>query len=75
MLELFATLILLHSPDQHEIVLNPSSITSMRSPYHHQKNEHFTEDAHCLINTNDGKFVTVTETCKQVEELIRAKEK
>jgi len=63
-------LIVFHAPDGHEIYVNPAEITVL-----HQRlapgESRFTEKASCLINTSDGKFVTVIETCFKVLDSIK----
>ncbi|MGY2987730.1 hypothetical protein [Bradyrhizobium sp. USDA 4508] len=63
-------LVLLHAPNGHEILVNPREVTSMRAAIPDQKNEHFTDDVHCMISLTDGKFVTVVETCDTVRRLF-----
>jgi hypothetical protein len=63
-------LVLLHGPHGHKIYINPESVTTIRaSP--NEKNEHFTEAVRCLLNTSDGKFISVVETCEEVRELFQ----
>jgi hypothetical protein len=63
-------LIVLHAPDGHEVFVNPAEVTLL-----HQKmgvgKGNFTEMASCLVNTTDGKFVTVTENCLKVLDAIK----
>ena len=66
---LLAPLLLLHGPTGREIRINPRNITSLHSPAG-QRNTAVTEGAHCLINTSDGKFVSVVETCAVVSQMI-----
>lgn len=72
--EVAAVLVLLHGPNGHEILINPAAVASMHSAIEGKSNELVTDDARCIINTNDGKFVSVVETCKTVRELFRQKE-
>lgn len=62
--------VLLHGPNGHEIVLNSRMVTSMHAGPG-AGNQLVTEDARCIINTADGKFVSVIETCDIVRELFR----
>ena len=73
--ELAAGLVLLHSPNGHGILINPAAVTSMQSAVHGKANAHIHEGVRCLINTSDGKFVSVIETCDQVRGLFRPGEK
>jgi hypothetical protein len=67
------TLVLLHSPTGGAIYVNPDTVTTMRSPPA-EKNKHFTDEAKCLLNTSDGKFISVVETCDQVRTLFRERQ-
>jgi hypothetical protein len=60
-------LILLHGPGGQEIEINPDEIVSLRVP---QEDGHIPKGTHCIVNTSDGKFSTVVETCAKVHELI-----
>jgi hypothetical protein len=64
-------LLVFHAPDGHQIYLNPQEITVL-----HQRlapgESKYTEKASCLINTTDGKFITVTEDCLKVLDAIKA---
>jgi hypothetical protein len=60
-------LIWLHAPDGGDISVNIDEVVSMRGPKEQDTtNKLFTEKAGCLINTTDGRFITVRETCKEV---------
>jgi len=63
-------LILLHGPNGHEISVSPRLITSMHAAIPGQPNKQFNDDVNCVINTADGKFVSVVETCDEVRTLI-----
>lgn len=71
MLEVVAVLVVLHGPNGHEILLNPAAITSMHASRPGIENELMTDEVKCVINTTDGKFVSVIETCAQVRELFK----
>lgn len=68
-------LILLHGPSGAEILLNPESITSMHFAMPGKKNELVAHQAKCVINTTDGKFISVLETCDIVRKLIKEADK
>jgi hypothetical protein len=59
-----------HAPDGHQVYVNPHEITVL-----HQRlapgESKYTERANCLINTTDGKFITVVESCLSVLDTIR----
>jgi hypothetical protein len=62
-------LIIVTGPGGQVISVNPAEIISLKEPqrtgYHH-----FEPDVHCVINTVDGKFIAVTETCDVVRKEI-----
>lgn len=62
-------LLLLHDPEGADVVINPALITTLRAP-RGAENKSFTPKARCMINTSDGKFVTVVETCATVRKLM-----
>jgi hypothetical protein len=66
---LAVALLLLHDPEGADVVVNPKLITSLRAP-RSSESKNFTSKARCMINTSDGKFVTVTETCATVRRLM-----
>jgi hypothetical protein len=73
-------MITLHQPDGNEVQLNVETVISMRGRQANYKGEydaagHFTENAKCVINTSDGKFVAVSETCKEVMRIFVESEK
>jgi hypothetical protein len=71
MFELAAVLVVLHGPGGHDILINPSTVTSMTGP---RSGKNISDDVKCLINTTDGKFISVIETCDVVRDLIRQSE-
>jgi hypothetical protein len=70
MLILGALLILLHGPDDHIILISPDQVTSLREAKPGEEGRHFTDTVHCMVNTTDGKFVTVVEPCSTVRTLM-----
>jgi hypothetical protein len=63
-------LVVLHGPGEREIYVNPDAVTTMRAAPGEGKNEYMTDEARCLINTDDGKFISVIETCDTVRHLF-----
>lgn len=63
-------LVLLHGPQKHDLYVNPSAVTTMRAAVPGEKNKHITDAAECVLNTSDGKFISVVETCETVRELF-----
>ena len=60
----------MHGPDGHSISINPDHIVAMHetdSP----NTDKYLVGVGCVINTTDGKFASVTETCDQVREMIK----
>jgi hypothetical protein len=66
-------LVLLHAPQGHDIYINPSSVTTMRAAVPGKSNELVTDEVKCLLNTSDGKFISVIETCEEVRALLRGR--
>lgn len=64
-------LILLHAPNGNEILLNPREVTSLHAAIPGKANRQFDNDVKCVINTTDGKFVSVVETCEEVSRAIQ----
>lgn len=69
---LIIALLLLHGPTGREIRINPRNVTSLHAPVPGQHNKVLSEGVGCLINTSDGKFVSVIETCEAVSRMIEA---
>ena len=63
-------LVLLHAPGGREILLNPELVVSMHAAVKGEANKIMTDQVRCLINTNDGKFISVVESCEQVRKLF-----
>jgi hypothetical protein len=63
-------LVLLHTPGGYEVFVNPDSVTSMRADRPDKEHTVMADAVRCLLNTNDGKFISVIETCSQVEKLF-----
>ncbi|MCP3475098.1 hypothetical protein NLM33_32770 [Bradyrhizobium sp. CCGUVB1N3] len=65
-------LVVLHTVDGREIIVNPAQITTMREAHDaDDPNRAFTEQVRCMINTADGKFVTVVEECEAIREMLK----
>ena len=63
-------LVVLHAPDGHEVFVDPGEVTVLHqrlAPGEHR----YTEKASCLINTTDGKFITVIESCLAVLDALK----
>lgn len=70
-----ARLILLHSIDGSDIILNPDEVVSMRGPRADPKDKAFVDGVNCMINTSDGKYLSVRETCAEVMRIFVEQEK
>ena len=57
-----------HGPNGQAIDIAVEQIVSLRA--RREDEEHLHHDVHCMVHTTDGKFIGVTETCKEVEELL-----
>lgn len=62
-------LIDLTGPRGQVILLNPETVVTVRTPRGH---DHFAQGSRCLVNTLDGKFVAVQESCMEVRRRIEA---
>ena len=62
-------LIVLHNATGHPVLVNEDLITIMRGP-EPESDPLFVEGVRCMVNTSDGKFIAVVETCNQVRKLI-----
>jgi hypothetical protein len=60
-------LILLHGLHGHVLYINPDEVVAIRSP---TQQSLLKEGVKCAIFTTDGKFVSVIETCNEVNRLI-----
>jgi hypothetical protein len=71
-LRLTVVLVALTGPGGHVVAINPEEVVSARSPGQGE----FHESVQCVINTTDGKFVAVVETCKDaLTKIFRAQER
>jgi hypothetical protein len=63
--------VLLHAAGGHEVYVNPDSVTTMRAGMPGTENKYVAGDAKCVLNTSDGKFISVIETCDEVRALFK----
>jgi hypothetical protein len=70
-------LILVHTVNGDIIGINPDSITSMRdrAPQNDDDERLMVKGVECMINLNDGKFISVVEHCDEVRKLIEEADK
>jgi len=59
----------LHTPDGIPIEVNVAEISSIRVPKD-SPDAHLVDGVNCVLFMTNGKFISVTETCKQVDGLI-----
>ena len=73
MIHMAATvMILLHGPGGREIMVNPDLVVSMHAAVEGEPNKIMADEVRCLINTSDGKFISVIEDCELVTALFHA---
>lgn len=66
-----AALIVLHTLDGRQISVNPVLVTSLHEAKSDDAKDKFmTKGVRCSVHTSDGKFVTVTEVCSAVRQMI-----
>lgn len=65
---LYAGLLLLHGPDGREIRVNPDQVTSLKAATS-EPNKLLHDEAQCLVNLTDGKYVAVREPCVAIEKM------
>jgi hypothetical protein len=70
---LATALIALTGPDGQAIDINPAEIVSLRDAGGEKDGLH--SSVHCQINTADGKYIGVVETCATVREKFNVEEK
>jgi hypothetical protein len=68
-MKLVAVLLLLHTVNDHEVLINTDMITSMVAKGETYEG-HFVEGVNCQVNLADGKFVTVVETCDEIRVFV-----
>jgi uncharacterized protein YlzI (FlbEa/FlbD family) len=65
------SLLELHGLDGRTVYVNPQQIVSMARP---KDDRTFHSGVQCVITLADGKFVSVVETCDEVQARMRARE-
>jgi uncharacterized protein YlzI (FlbEa/FlbD family) len=66
-----AALVIFHTPDGHEVAINPYHVTNIVAAKD-EKNKLFVDGVKCLINLTNGKFITVAESCDRVKARLEA---
>ena len=65
-------LVLLHTVDGRETLINPDQVASMSSHVEGEKNKLLVETVQCVIGLTNGKIVSVIEPCHEVQQLLEA---
>jgi hypothetical protein len=60
-------LLTFHGPNDQEIDIDPHKVVTVRPL---RSTEHFGYGIKCLIHTDDGKYVAVTEECDVVKKAV-----
>lgn len=68
-----ALVILLRDPEGREVRVSPGQITSLRSGVPGKPNSLAVPGARCMVGLTDGKFVSVIETCAQIQTMMEAR--
>ena len=68
-------IVVLHVPDGYEIRVNPAHILTLRetSEAAGHANRLLVRGAHCVVGLTSGKFIAVTESCRDVQRLLEAR--
>jgi hypothetical protein len=61
-----AHFILVHGPDNQNIVVNVDEITNMRKPQEKTPKGHFPLGTQCLLFLTNGNFIAVQENCADI---------
>jgi hypothetical protein len=62
--------LILHAPGGQDIAVNIKQITSMRAGDPVTKNKIIAGEVRCVLNMDDGKFISVIETCGDIRRMI-----
>ena len=65
-------LVLLHTVDGRETLINPDQVASMSAAVEGEKNKLLVETVQCVIGLTNGKIVSVIEPCHEVQQLLEA---
>jgi len=60
-------LVLLHTVDGRETLVNPEQVTSLTHRNEDAPNKLLTDTVQCVIGFSNGKFVSVIEHCDEVQ--------
>jgi hypothetical protein len=62
--------VVLHTIDGREVSINPRAVTNLIAAKPDAPNELLAGPVRCIVNLTDGRFVTVTEHCDVVRQLL-----
>jgi hypothetical protein len=63
-------LILLHTVDGRETLVNPEQVTSLTHKSEGEPNKLLVDTVQCVVGFSNGKFVSVTEHCNEVQKRL-----
>lgn len=66
--------ILVHGPDDQNIVVNVDEISSVRTPQKKTPQGHFPKGTQCIIAMSNGTFIFIQEVCQVVYDRIHESE-
>lgn len=61
-------MLVLTGPDNQLVEVAANHVVELRYP---RSSEHFAHGTRCIVFTSDGKYVAVTETCKQINDMLK----
>jgi hypothetical protein len=70
MLAVVIVLVTLHTVDGRTVDINPAQVTALSEA--RDEGSGYTERVNCVVALTGGKFITVTETCAMMRDLIHA---
>lgn len=69
------SMIVLHAPDGREIDVAVDEITAIHCKVPGKQNSLFADGVNAVINTTDGKHISVAETCTIIRDLMKETDK
>lgn len=63
-------LVLLHTVDGREVLVNPEQVTSIQAHKEGEENKVLVDTVQCVVGFTNGKFVSVVEHCDKVKQLL-----
>lgn len=63
-------LVLLHTVDGREVLINPEQVTSIQAHKEGEENKVLVDTVQCAIGLTNGKFISVAERCDKVKQLL-----